>query len=387
MDPNALAPATRVVAGARPARTPGAAVNPPLVLSSTYVSHGTVTPGQYLYARSDTETWHGAEDLLGQLEGAGRPAALFASGMAAAAAVFALVPPGGRVIIPLGAYQVVATLARELAERGAIGLTEVDIADTAAVTAALRAGGEAAALIWIESPTNPLLQVADIPALARAGHECGALVAVDNTFATPLAQRPLELGADLVVHSVSKYLAGHSDVVLGAVVAGTAALDDAIRAHRTTHGAIAGPFEAWLALRGMRTLALRVERSQASAATLARQLAADPRLARVRHPSLPDDPGHALAASQMDGFGSIIAIELPGDGGEAARAADAFVAAVRLWLPATSLGGVESSLERRRRYGSVGPEVPEGLVRLSVGIEDPGDLWDDLDQALAAAAR
>ena len=205
---------------------------------------------------------------------------------------------------------------------------------------------------------------------------------MDNTFATPLGQRPLGLGADVVVHSVTKYLAGHSDVVLGAVVVDDAGLRDRFLAYRTLHGSIAGPWEVWLALRGMRTLALRVERSQATAAELARRLAAHPAVAEVRHPSLPTDPGHARAAALMTGFGSIIGLRPAGG----VAAADAVVDALALWVPATSLGGVESSLERRRRFPTESPTVPEDLLRLSVGIEDAEDLWRDLDQALTAVA-
>jgi cystathionine gamma-synthase len=211
-----------------------------------------------------------------------------------------------------------------------------------------------------------------------AAHAVGALVAVDNTFATPLVQRPLTWGADVVVHSVTKYLAGHSDVVLGAVVSADAGLTSRMHAYRTTHGAIAGPWEVWLALRGLRTLALRVERSQASAAEIARRLAAHPDVAQVRHPSLPADPSHARAAALMDGFGSILGLRPVGG----AAAADAVVDALRLWVPATSLGGVESSLERRRRFATESTTVPDDLLRLSVGIEDVEDLWRDLDQAL-----
>jgi cystathionine gamma-synthase len=204
---------------------------------------------------------------------------------------------------------------------------------------------------------------------------------VDNTFATPLVQRPLDLGADVVVHSVTKYLAGHSDVVLGATVCRPGELLMALRRHRTVRGAVPGPWEAWLALRGIRTVHLRIERAQANAAELARRLVGHPAVARVRHPSLPHDPGHVRASEQMRGFGAIVSIEVAGD----AATADAVSAAVRLWVPATSLGGVESTLERRRRNASEPAVVPESLLRLSVGIEDVEDLWEDLDAALSAS--
>lgn len=371
-----LSPSTVVVAAGRPARAQGAPVNPPVVLSSTYVSQGIQQPGELLYARMDTETWHPFEAVLAALEGAAQPAVVFSSGMAAIAAVFAFVPVGGTVVVPRHAYQATLGFADDLAKRADVRVVRVDVADTEQVVAAL----DGASLVLLESPTNPMLEVADLPALLAAARERGVLSAVDNTFATPLGQQPLAHGADLVVHSVTKYLAGHSDVVLGAVVASTDDLAQRVRSHRTTHGAVPGPFEVWLALRGLRTLALRVERSQTSAAELARRLAQHPKVVEVRHPSLPDDPGHDRAARLMIGFGSILGVRPVGG----AAGADAVVAAVRLWVPATSLGGVESCLERRRRYPTESPTVPEDLLRLSVGIEDVEDLWRDLDQALRA---
>jgi cystathionine gamma-synthase len=371
-----LHPDSVVVAAGRPAPTPGAPVNPPVVLSSTYVSQGLPGDGEKVYARSDTETWHAPEEVIGRLEGAGQPAVLFASGMAAIVAAWSLVPVGGRIVMPRVPYQMAGVLADDAVARRRAHVTRVDIADTEAVAAAVAAAP--VDLVWIESPTNPLLDVADVPALVEIAHGAGALVGVDNTFATPLGQQPLAWGADLVVHSVTKYLAGHSDVVLGAVAAATPRLDAALRTHRTLTGSIPGPWEAWLALRGMRTLALRVARSTASAADLSARLAADPRTLRVRHPSLPDDPGHERAARLMANFGSVIGLELPGG----PDAADALIAATTLWVPATSLGGVESLLERRRRFPTESPDVPESLIRLSVGIENPDDLWADLDQAL-----
>lgn len=349
-------------------------MNPPVVLSSTYVSQGAPGPGELLYARIDTETWHPFEEALAALEGAAEPAVVFASGMAAIDAVLALVPDGGRIVLPRHAYQVSLSLADDLAARHGIEVVRVDIVDTDAVVAALPGSD----LLLVESSTNPMLEIADTPALVEAAHARGVLVAVDNTFATPLGQRPLDFGADLVVHSVTKYLAGHSDVVLGAVVGNDAGLVARMRAHRTLHGAIPGPFEVWLALRGLRTLALRVERSGATAAELARRLAAHPRVAEVRYPGLPHDPGHGRTTRLMTGFGSIIGLRPVGGPLEA----DAVVSRLRLWVPATSLGGVESSLERRRRFATESSTVPEDLLRLSVGIEDAEDLWADLDQAL-----
>ncbi len=374
--PADLSPATRAVTAGRPARVPGAAVNAGIELSSTYVSAGVPEPGVAMYTRYDAPTWHPFEEVLGQLEEATLPALVLGSGMAAVDAVFSLVPPGGRVVLPRHAYQVTLGLAAELGRRIGLEVQLVDIADTEAVVAAL----PGAAMLWVESPTNPMLEVADLPALCTAAHAAGVLVAVDNTFATPLGQQPLRHGAHVVVHSVTKYLAGHSDVVLGAVVTSDPDLRSRLAGYRTMHGAIAGPTEVWLALRGVRTLALRVERAAANAAVLAERLAAHPAVTEVRYPGLPDDPGHARAAAQLATFGSILGVRVG-----TAVAADAVVDAVRLWVPATSLGGVESMLERRRRFATESPTVPEDLLRLSVGIEDVEDLWADLAQALDAA--
>lgn len=375
-EPAHLAPSTVAVTAGRPPRTQGAPVNPPVVLSSTYVSTGVPAPGELLYTRGGTETWQPFEEALAALERSALPALVLGSGMAAIAAAFSLVPAGGRVILPRHSYQVTLGYARDLAERSGVEVVLVDIDDTDAVRAQLLAAPTS--MLWVETPTNPMLEVADLPALVAAAHDVGALVGVDNTFATPLVQRPLEVGADVVVHSVTKYLAGHSDVVLGAVLTDDPALHARLLAYRTVHGAIAGPFEVWLALRGLRTLALRVERAQATAAELARRLAAHPDVLEVRHPSLPDDPGHERATRLMDGYGSILGVRPRGG----ADAADAVTRAVDLWVPATSLGGVESSLERRRRFTTESLTVPEDLLRLSVGIEDVEDLWADLDRAL-----
>lgn len=378
-----LRPATVVVESGRPDRTPGAPVNPPIVMSSTYVGHEQPAPEDLVYARIGTETWEPFEIALGELERADRPGLLFGSGMAAITAALSLTPPGGVIVAPQHAYHEALVGVRWLGERSGISARLVDITDAEAVAAAIRGGeGEAPAdLVWLETPTNPMLEVADIPAISAVAHEVGALVAVDNTFATPLLQRPLELGADVVVHSVTKYLAGHSDVVLGAVVTSDDALFAKLRQRRITDGGVAGPFEAWLAVRGLRTLALRVERAQANALELATRLQSHPAVAAVAYPGLPDHPQHELAARQMDGFGAILTLRVRGGAQAAARLTEA----VQVWLPATSLGGVESMLERRRRWPNEAPTVPEDLLRVSVGIEDVEDLWEDLDQALRAS--
>ncbi|WP_375405479.1 trans-sulfuration enzyme family protein [uncultured Amnibacterium sp.] len=341
---------TRAVIAGRPAAGPDAPLNTPLVLASTYGSFGELEYGRY-----GNPTWTAFETALGDLEGGA--CVSFASGMAAIAAVLDLVPTGGTVVAPRHSYTGTVGRLRELEERGLLRTVWVDITDTAAVVEAARG----ASLVWLESPTNPALEVADIPAIVRGAHAVDALVAVDNTFATPLLQRPLEHGADLVVHAVTKYLAGHSDLLMGAVVTGDAALAERVTRSRTLGGAIPSAFEAYLALRGLRTLAVRLERAQATAQRLVRAL-----------------EGHAgVAETRYPGFGAIVSIVL-----KDAAAADALVRGVRLWRAATSLGGVESTLERRRRWSGEAPTIPEGLVRLSVGLEDPEDLWDDLAQAL-----
>ncbi|MGM0931405.1 MAG: trans-sulfuration enzyme family protein [Actinomycetota bacterium] len=372
-----LAPDTVVVSAGRPHRDHDAPVNPPVVLSSTFFGRGDVAQGDRAYGRYSNPTWDPFEETLAELEGAALPGLVFASGLAAVSAALSLIPPGGVLVMPRHSYQGSLAMAEQMAERGDLQLRTVDIADTAAVTAQL--GG--ADMLWLESPTNPMLEIAEVEALASAAHQAGALVVADNTFSTPLGQRPLAAGVDVVVHSVTKYLAGHSDVVLGAVVTSNEELRSKLLVHRSLHGAIAGPFETWLALRGVRTLALRIERSQATAGELARKLQQHPAIEAVRYPGLPEDPGHARAAAQMDGFGSIIAIQVKGG----AAAADKVINALQLWLPATSLGGVESMIERRRRHVNEPESVPENLLRLSVGIENPVDLWADLDQALIAA--
>ncbi|QQB14469.1 trans-sulfuration enzyme family protein [Brevibacterium casei] len=394
----AFAPETVLVEAARPPRATGASVNPPIELSSTFIGTTEVNDSAYAYGRFATPAWTPFEAALGELEHAALPALVFGSGLAAIAAVLALVPRGGTLVMPTHAYQGSLQSAQELSARAGFSVVSVDIADTDAVIAALddivtddaaardssgdvTAGpGIASALLWIESPTNPMLEVADMLALIAAARERDIRVAVDNTFATPLLQTPLDLGADLVVHSVTKYLAGHSDVVLGAVITGDPALRELLLTERSMRGAIAGPFEVWLALRGMRTLSVRLERAQDNAQILSERLSRRAGVAEVRYPGLPADPGHARASAQMAGFGAIVAFTV-----DTAEQATAIAEAVRLWTPATSLGGVESLIERRRRHASEPTSVPEGLLRLSVGIEHVDDLWADLDAAITAA--
>jgi cystathionine gamma-synthase len=251
----------------------------------------------------------------------------------------------------------------------------VNIADTDAVLAAL----SGARLLWLETMTNPLLAVPDLPTLIAAGRAAGALVCVDATFATPLLVRSLDLGADLVVHSATKYLSGHSDLLLGVLVTRDEQLAETLRTRRTMTGAIPGALECYLALRGLRTLAVRMERAQHNAGELARRLVAHPRVTRVRYPGLPDDPGHQRAAAQCAGFGAMISFEVAGG----AEAAEGLCQSVRLITHATSLGGVESLIERRARHAiDEASGTPENLLRFSVGIEHVDDLWADLTQAL-----
>lgn len=352
MDEPRLALSTRAVTGGRPDPVPDAPLNEPITLAATYIAGGDLEYGRYA-----NPSWTAFEQVLGDLEGG--TAVSFASGLAAVAAVLAQLEPGATIVVPRNAYLGVLAQVRLAADRGLLEPVSVDVRDTAEVVAA----AEGAALVWLESPTNPALELADIPAIVRGAHAAGALVVVDNTFATPLLQRPIEHGADLVVHSVTKYLAGHSDIVMGAVVAADPALAAKLTATRSLTGAIPSPFEAFLALRGVRTLPVRLERAQATAQQLVRRLSAHGRITEVRYP----------------GFGAIVSIVLPD-----ATSADSLVAASRLWRHATSLGGVESTLERRRRWAGESESIPEGLVRLSVGLEDAGDLWADLEQALAA---
>ncbi|MFE3195395.1 trans-sulfuration enzyme family protein [Nocardia sp. NPDC059240] len=362
-----LDPSTVVVHAGRPERVPDAPLGGSPVFSSTYIAGG-----DRGYGRFGNDAWMAFEQTLGELEG-GR-GLTFASGMAAAAAICDLVPVGGRVVAPRHAYNGVLGLLDQQTSTGRLHVQRVDIADTAEVSDAVTG----ADLLWIESPTNPAMEVADLPALCAAGRAAGATVVVDNTFATPLLQQPLAFGADMVMHSATKFIAGHSDVVLGAVVTADDDLWAALESRRRTLGAIPGPMEAWLALRGLRTLALRLDRAQSNAASLAERLLDHPRVSRVRYPGLPDDPGHTRAAAQMSGFGAILAFELGGN----AEAAQQVCESTKLWVHATSLGGVESMLERRRRWPAEAPTIPTDLIRLSVGIEHPDDLWSDLEQAL-----
>jgi cystathionine gamma-synthase len=367
-----LRPETLAVTAGRPERVVDAPLNPPVVFASTYVGAHDVQAADLGYGRYGNPTWQALEEALGALEG-GR-ALTFSSGMAAAHAVLELLPPGGVVVIPHNCYLGVAEAVDRRAAKYGGQVRRVNIANTAEVLSA----AEGADVVWIESPANPTIDVADLPALGR-NLSRRAMFVVDNTFATPLLQRPLESGADIVLHSATKLLSGHSDVLLGALVT---RIDqeqpfETLDQIRRSIGAAPGPMEAYLALRGLRTLPLRLAQAQRTAQILAERLVTHRCVRRVWFPGLVSDPGHDVARRTMSGFGSLISIELAD-----AKTADAFIDACLLWVFATSLGGVESTLERRRRWPGELPTVPEGLVRLSVGIEHVEDLWADLAQAL-----
>ncbi|WP_435771196.1 trans-sulfuration enzyme family protein [Nocardioides sp. SYSU DS0651] len=354
---SALRPATIAVTAGRPPHEADQPLNAPITMASTYVATGELEYGRY-----GNPTWSAFEEALGALEG-GRALA-FSSGMAAVTTLLDLVGHGGSVVAPRHSYSGTIMALADAEARGRLRATLVDIADTDAVVQAMR-DDEDCALLWIESPTNPALEVADIAALAAAARELGIRVVVDNTFATPLLQQPLAQGADIVVHSATKFIAGHSDVVMGALVVAPDAGDevfDAVKARRDLAGAVPGPFETWLALRGLRTLHVRLDRAEANAGEIARRLREHPAVEEVRYP----------------GFGAMVAAVVAGG----ADPADLLVRGTSLWVHATSLGGVESTFERRRRWKVEAPTIPEGLVRLSVGIEDVEDLWADLAQAL-----
>ena len=329
------------------------------------------------YGRADNATYDQPEALITALEG-GAASLLFASGMAAAAAVFDSLPAGSHVVAPKVMYWALRRWLAAQEERGGLTVDFVDMTSPDMLRAAVRSGETR--LVWIETPANPLWSITDIAVAAEIAHAAGALIAVDSTAATPVLTRPLAFGVDIVMHSATKYLNGHSDVIAGSLT--TARKDEfwqRIVAARSGDGAILGSFEAYLLLRGMRTLYPRVERACRSAMQIAESLARHPKVLEVLYPGLPGFPGHAVAARQMQGgFGGMLSIRVKG--GEAAAIATA--ARVELWKRATSLGGVESLLEHRASVEGEGSPVPPDLLRLSIGIEDPDDLLADLETAL-----
>src|SRR5205809_6192636 len=332
-----------------------------------------------VYTRADNPTFEHAERLLAALEGTGCACALFASGMAAATAVFQSLLPGDHVLVSRVLYWGVRKWLAEFALTWGLDVEFTDPSDLGALAAAIRPGRSR--LLWLETPANPMWEITDLAAACDLAHAAGVRVAVDNTVATPVLTRPFESGADLVVHSATKYLNGHGDVLAGAVL--TARRDpfwERIRSWRRNAGAMPGPFEAWLLQRGMRTLFLRVHRASQTALDVATHFNGHPALTAVLYPGLPDHPGHEIAARQMrGGFGGMLSIRVAGGAGPARDV----LAAVRVFKRATSLGGVESLIEHRRDSEGPSSPVPDDLLRLSVGIEAPGDLIADLGAALA----
>lgn len=359
-----------VTAGRR--SEPGAPLNVPLVPASNFIIGG----GRE-YARDDgTPTWEALEEIVGGLE-SGRAVA-FASGMAAIAAVFDQLPAGSIVVLPDDCYQGVAGLAAAGAQRGRWSVQRLALDDTAGwIQACAHAD-----LVWLESPSNPLLGVADLEAICAAARKAGAIVAVDNTFATPLNQRPLDFGATVSLQSATKFIGGHSDLLAGVATTRSDAFVHALRKSRELSGATPGTLECFLAVRGARTMALRLERSQQSAMLLAERLEHHPMIEVTRYPGLASHPTHATAKRVLKGFGTIVSFDVRGG----AAAADAVCNPIRLIRHATSLGAVESTMERRAAIPGQ-EHLPPSLLRLSVGIENIEDLWKDLDAALRFASK
>jgi cystathionine gamma-synthase len=346
-------PETSAITAGRPEVAPDASLNPPLVFSSTYHAGGPVGYGRY-----GNESWSALEAAISELEGG--QTLSFSSGMAAISAVFSILPIGAPVVASNQGYSGTMSLLNQHHASGRLEVRFVDITNTAEVVTAIKG----AALLWLESPTNPCLDVADLPALIAAAKKQNIGVGVDNTFATPMVQTPLAMGADIVMHSVTKFLAGHSDVVLGSLSISDPALFKRLEESRRLNGSIPGPFEAWLALRGIRTFPVRFRAAEANAKTLVTRLQNHAKITKVRYP----------------GFGAVISFEIDGNAENAEKVCESS----RLITHATSLGGVESLWERRRRWAAESPSVPEQLIRLSVGCEHVDDIWQDIEQALAS---
>jgi cystathionine gamma-synthase len=358
-------------------RTAGA-VAPPIYPSTTYERSADADyPLGYSYGRNHNPNRTALEHCLATLEG-GVACAAFASGMAAIASVFQSLSTGDHVVVPIDAYYNTGVLLRDTFSRWGLAATFVDMTDADAVVQAIRPETR---LIWIETPTNPLLKVVDIQRIAAIAHQAGCLIACDSTFATPVLQQPLALGADFVVHSTTKFIGGHSDVLGGAVIAREEGVPFArIREIQVRGGAIPSPFDCWLLVRGIATLPLRVMAQSASALKIAEWLAGHPRVTAVHYPGLASHPGHGIAIGQMEGgFGGVLSFEV--DGG--ADAALAVAARVQLVTRATSLGGVHTLIEHRASIEPPGSGTPTGLLRLAVGIEHVDDLIADLEQALS----
>jgi cystathionine gamma-synthase len=371
-------------AGQEPDPTTGAVI-PPIHASSTFAQDGVggLRAG-YEYSRSANPTRTALQECLAALEG-GRHAVAFGSGMGASDVLLrVLLKPGDHLVIPHDAYGGTFRLVDKVLSLWGVEYTPVDLGDVAALRAALRPTTRA---VWCETPTNPLLGIADIAAVAEVARTAGARLVVDNTFASPYLQQPLALGADVVLHSTTKYVGGHSDVVGGALVTGDDEIAEALRFTQNAVGSVPGPFDAWLTLRGAKTLAVRMERHSDNAERIAELLAAHPAVTRVFYPGLAEHPGHEVAAKQMRRFGGMVSFSVAGGREAALRVC----AATKIFTLAESLGGVESLIEHpgAMTHASVAGsalEVPGDLVRLSVGIEDVEDLAEDLRQALGAAS-
>ena len=344
-------PETSAITAGRPEAAPDASLNPPLIFSSTYHAGGPVGYGRY-----GNESWSALEAAISELEGG--QTLSFSSGMAAISAVFSILPIGAPVVASNQGYSGTMGLLNQHHASGRLEVRFVDITKTDEVIGAMKG----AALVWLESPTNPCLDLADLPQLIAAAKKLTVGVGVDNTFATPLVQQPLSMGADIVMHSVTKFLAGHSDVVLGSLSTSDSALFKRLDEARRFNGSIPGPFEAWLALRGIRTFPIRFRAAEKNAQQLLTRLQAHPKITKVRYP----------------GFGAVISFEVDGNAEQAEKVCESS----RLITHATSLGGIESLWERRRRWALESPSVPEQLIRLSVGCEHVDDIWQDIEQAL-----
>lgn len=373
--------ATRAIhAGYRPDPATGA-VNAPIYASSTFAQDGVGgLRGGFEYARTGNPTRSALESALAAVEDGGYARA-FSSGMAATdCALRAVLRPGDHIVIPDDAYGGTFRLIDKVFSQWGVAHTPVALSDLDAVRSAVT---PATRMIWVETPTNPLLSIADIAAVADIGHAAGATVLVDNTFASPALQQPLRLGADIVLHSTTKYIGGHSDVVGGALVADDEELDAKFAFLQNGAGAVPGPFDAYLTMRGLKTLELRMQRHSENAARVAALLAEHPSVSQVLYPGLPGHPGHDVAARQMKAFGGMVSVRMRGG----AQAARKFCSATEVFILAESLGGVESLIEHpgaMTHASTAGSqlEVPEDLVRLSVGIEDVADLLADIEQAL-----
>jgi cystathionine gamma-synthase len=367
---SSLSRTTIAISAGRPARTPDGPLSEPITLASTFHAGGSNG-----YARDGHPGWAAFEEAIGALDGG--DAVAFSTGMAACSAVLDQQPVGATIVAPHEVYMGVRQLLEEAQAGGRLDVRWVDITDTGATLAAT----EGADVLWLETPLNPLLSIGDLPALITGARDLAVPVAVDASVASPMLLRPLELGATWSVHSATKFIAGHTDLLMGVAVTADPREAQRLRHHREIRGATPGALEAFLALRGLRTLPLRLERAQANALELARRLAAHRDVERVRYPGLPDDPGHTRVRAFMDGPGAVLSFEVEGG----AQRADAVCHASERFAYATSFGGIESTMERRARWPKE-RGVPDALIRVNVGCEDVEDLWADLERALSASA-